>query len=408
VKKHLAATGIAFFFGCSSGSGGLVPVPVATPFPPGPNVIDLSVDSGPAGQDYTNGLFASVRICQSGTTECQTIDHMLVDTGSVGVRVLESLLTLELPDVVDAGGQVLAECRPFVDGSMWGPLKTADVVLGGETAAGVAIQLVGESRYALPRDCTGLAVVDLDTLGTNGILGIGVQVSDCGTACTQPVRSRANPGYYFACPDTAGCSLAAVPTSQQVSNPVAALPVDNNGTIIRLPRVGERGAPSASGQMVLGVGTQENNGLAEATLVSLDDYGNSLTRFPVGSLASYRSIVDSGSNAVFFLDTATTGLSMCTGGLSSFYCPVSTENLSATMPAATGTDIGIEFSVANLAKLPSSAYALDNLAGPMPGYPTDPTIPDFDWGLPFFFGRTVYTAIEGKATPAGAGPYLAF
>jgi hypothetical protein len=32
----------------------------------------------------------------------------------------------------------------------------------------------------------------------------------------------------------------------------------------------------------------------------------------------------------------------------------------------------------------------------------------FDWGLPFFFGRNVYTAINGKSTPAGQGPFWAF
>jgi hypothetical protein len=32
----------------------------------------------------------------------------------------------------------------------------------------------------------------------------------------------------------------------------------------------------------------------------------------------------------------------------------------------------------------------------------------FDWGLPFYYGRTVFTAIEGQNTSAGAGPYFAF
>ena len=32
----------------------------------------------------------------------------------------------------------------------------------------------------------------------------------------------------------------------------------------------------------------------------------------------------------------------------------------------------------------------------------------FDWGLPFFFGRNVFTAIEDQVTPAGKGPFVAF
>jgi hypothetical protein len=32
----------------------------------------------------------------------------------------------------------------------------------------------------------------------------------------------------------------------------------------------------------------------------------------------------------------------------------------------------------------------------------------FDWGLPFHFGRNVFTAIEDRATPGGTGPFVAF
>jgi hypothetical protein len=32
----------------------------------------------------------------------------------------------------------------------------------------------------------------------------------------------------------------------------------------------------------------------------------------------------------------------------------------------------------------------------------------FDWGLPFFYGRSVYNAIQGYSTSAGPGPYVAF
>jgi hypothetical protein len=32
----------------------------------------------------------------------------------------------------------------------------------------------------------------------------------------------------------------------------------------------------------------------------------------------------------------------------------------------------------------------------------------FDWGLPFFFGRSVYVAFAGAVTPKGLGPYWAW
>jgi hypothetical protein len=32
----------------------------------------------------------------------------------------------------------------------------------------------------------------------------------------------------------------------------------------------------------------------------------------------------------------------------------------------------------------------------------------FDWGLPFFYGRNVYAAVEQQSTPGGSGPYIAY
>jgi hypothetical protein len=47
----------------------------------------------------------------------------------------------------------------------------------------------------------------------------------------------------------------------------------------------------------------------------------------------------------------------------------------------------------------------DDIGGPG----VDPTLgPIFDFGLPFFFGKTVYTGIEGQTTPGGTGPYFAY
>ena len=377
----------------------------------GPNVVDIVVDPGPLGLDrpYTNGLFATATICEPGTSNCQTIDHLLVDTGSVGVRVLESLITLALPDVQSASGQTLAGCAPFVDGTAWGPLKRADVQLGGEQAAGLTIHLIGEARYLMPSDCTGTAITDFQTLAANGILGVGIYREDCGLACTLPAQPLSeNPRVYYACAGTtSGCNVTSVPLAEQVPNPVAAFPVDNNGLIIRLPGIASAGAPSVAGQLVFGLGTQDNNGLGSAAVVSLDVHGFSETAFPVGG-PGYASIIDSGSNGLFFLDPGTTKLPLCSAaGLKDFYCPTSTTSLSATLAGPVG-DAAVAFSVANASRLAASAFAFDNLAGPMPRFPLDPSLPGFDWGLPFFFGRAVCTAIEAQPTPVGMGPYLAF
>src|ERR1019366_459960 len=121
----------------------------------GDNVIDVIVDSGPQNVGYVNGLFATITVCQPGTRTCQTVDHVLVDTGSVGVRLLEAQLALNLPVSKNATGQSIAECTPFVDGTAWGPVRMADVQVGEERSANLPIQLIGELLYAMPADCTG-------------------------------------------------------------------------------------------------------------------------------------------------------------------------------------------------------------------------------------------------------------
>ena len=86
----------------------------------GANVVAVVVDQGAQNVGYTNGLFAAVTVCVPDTSSCQTIDHLLVDTGSVGLRILESELTLDLPAAKNASGSALAECSPFIDGTAWG------------------------------------------------------------------------------------------------------------------------------------------------------------------------------------------------------------------------------------------------------------------------------------------------
>jgi hypothetical protein len=76
-------------------------------------------------------------------------------------------------------------------------------------------------------------------------------------------------------------------------------------------------------------------------------------------------------------------------------------SLTAQNVGQNGTSGTVPFSIANAEQLFSTGNAAFNdLGGPNPGA--------FDWGMPFFFGRKVFVAIEGQPTPAGAGPYWAY
>ncbi len=105
--------------------------PGATPIQ---NFQPIVVNAGPAN-NYFNGAFTTVTICVPGQTTCQTIDGVLVDTGSSGLRLLASTVTLALPQQTDGTGSPIAECAQFLDGFTWGPVETADVRLGGAAAS---------------------------------------------------------------------------------------------------------------------------------------------------------------------------------------------------------------------------------------------------------------------------------
>jgi hypothetical protein len=63
----------------------------------------------------------------------------------------------------------------------------------------------------------------------------------------------------------------------------------------------------------------------------------------------------------------------------------------------------VTFSVSDAETFSATATALPGLAGSYPG-----TTDGFDFGLPFFYGRSVYNGIENHTTKVATGPYVAF
>lgn len=371
------------------------------------NQVAITVNTGPAlsaGTLAVNSAFTSVTICVPGSaSQCQTIGGVLVDTGSAGLRVLSSAVTLSLPQQKDSGGNPIGECALFVSSETWGPVATADITIGGEKASSQSIQVIGGGSGSVatpPTSCSnqGPVVDTLGSLGANGILGVGNFIQDCGPACAPATTS--NPGFYYTC--SSSCTVTTLALTSQVSNPVVAFAQDNNGVIVQLPSATGSQA-SLAGSLIFGIGTQSNNGLGGATVYTLNpNDGNFNTSFS-GVTYTDAAFLDTGSNGIYFLDSTTTGLPLCTGNINFWYCPVSTQNFMATIQAyPAGATTNINFSVGNGQALTSNQNdgVEPGLAGPNSGA--------FDWGLPFFYGRNVYVAIEGKSTPGGTGPYVAY
>jgi hypothetical protein len=398
----------------------------------GSNVMAISVNGGPAANlpgdgIYPNGAFASATICAPGsTTNCVTVDGLLVDTGSTGLRVLQSALSsLNLPTVNASNGSAAYDCVSFVDDSfLWGPVQQADVTLGGDTASNLPIQVISTSTD-VPASCSNGSTLNentLDTLGANGILGVGSERTDCfyedASVCSPSfgLSSPPSPAYYTCSGST--CSPAFIATADQVANPVVLFPTDNNGVIVELPAV-SGSAATVSGSLVFGIGTESNNQLpSSATVFTLtcDDFTTTFDGQTYGitnptSCAGPGSFIDSGSNGLYFPNAAnipTCPSNSAAGDLSEFYCPASTENLSATQLGGSGSSKSVSFSVQNAESLFTSSStdsdaALSGLAG------LNPSGFGFDWGLPFFYGINLYNSIDGQTMPSGtpAAPWWA-
>jgi len=362
------------------------------------NVLAVTVNgslcSSSTSSTYPNKPCVSVTVCTPGTSTCRTVNDILLDTGSYGLRIFSTALTGVSPtQITNASGGSLAECVQFGDGSeLWGPVMTADVILGGEAAVQMPIQVVNAGFGTLPTTCSSPDDTPVKA-GFNGILGVGLFAQDCGTGC----RDIANNGMYYSVSGTTTTATTA-PLASQVINPVAALSVDNNGVIVQLPTVATSGASSAVGSLILGIGTQTNNVPSSATTYPSDQSAEFLTTY---NGTSYTSFLDTGSNGLFFPSTSL--LSACTvSGYSSWFCPSTTQSLTAVNAGYTGSPFGtISFTIGNAVTMFSSANAVfPALGGPMSG--------GFDWGLPFFLGRNVYVGIEGTTSTLGTGPYWAY
>lgn len=474
------------------------------------NVAPLVVDSGPTVNcgsgsfpnstpcNDANQPFTTIVVCPpNSTTNCVTIDHVFLDTGSSGLRIPYSylnqrsaaLVSALTPVTVSGSSGTLAECYQYAGLTFnWGSVRQADVYMGGsnnqgELAQAIPIHLLADpalpSGTNIPTDCSGSSssgqsVTDSEmdtvaTLGANAMLGVSPFLYDCDFAglsgsnnpCTSFKTMPTGSVIYYTCTGTTssscGNSTLSVPIAKQVINPVGKFAADNNGTIVELPQVAVGGSGTVSGSLVFGIGTQANNTLANgATMLALDtninnpDWSGFYTQFygttypnaaddtaignaTGGLYVSVGSIIDSGSSLTFFLDRPTLARSSATSSIvdcpsvtfEGLYCTTSGSGtylyqaLTATNVDAGGNSRGVNFNVSNAMSLPQTNVAYSDVAGPNTvGPPLEPSLTStdeafdgyFDWGLPFFFGRNVYTAIQGVTPPSGvsAGPWWAY
>ena len=382
----------------------------ATPPPSVVNTMTVTVDSGPAAAPGAiNHAYVTVRVCAPGsTTQCADVDHVLLDTGSWGLRLVRSVLaanTVALSGETDTHGNTVEECETFGGGQTWGPVALADVTLAGEVASKLPVQIMDDTNAGAPPPATcganGTLLNTVAGFGANGVLGVGVFAQDCGAAC---VNAATPLPVYYGCTAAGACTAENLALVDQVTNPVAAFAVDNNGLIVSIPNlVNANGDASVQGQLTFGLGTQADNALPATGLTVLGaNASGDFTATYNGGSTLLPALIDSGTDAYVFNDPTIVVCS--TGSFVGDYCPaVAPLNLFA-VNSGVGTNNAtnkVDFAVQDPNTFVAGAAAFEGLAGG--GGATN-----FVWGMPFFYGRTIYIGIDQKVSGAYTGPYYAY
>ena len=387
--------------------------------PPTPTVNTLAVvvDAGPPGVSAINRPFVTVKVCESGSATCASIDHVLLDTGSWGLRLVRSVLTaggVTLAPTTDAQGHTIQECAGFSGGQTWGPVALADVTLAGEVANKLPVQVLDDTNTSAPPPATSVCVTSgsvhnaVPELGANGILGVGVFAQDCGPACVSPATPLET---YYGCTATAAgvCTAENVALASQVTNPVTLFAADNNGVIVDLPNLqNPNGDATVMGQIIFGLATQTDNALPATGLTVLGaDATGDFTATYNGGTNVLRALIDSGTDDYNFADTS---VATCTAtppnsaAWVGYYCPVVAPHsvFAVNMGAGTNTATNtVQFAIADPNSFVATGTAFTSLGGGQGSA-------RFTWGMPFFYGRKIYIGIEKTTSGTLKGPYYAY
>ena len=244
--------------------------------------------------------------------------------------------------------------------------------------------------YPGAANCSSNPMATPSDLGFNGILGVSPFTQTSG---------------YYSCNSTS-CTLINSPTIT-TQNPIRYLSHGyESGVTFKLPALGNNGATEAVGYAIFGVGSNSDN--TPPTNDNVNYYqiatGTQQYMHMSSTLQSVSAIkygfLDTGSNGIYFNDSS---INFDSYG---FYTPNSTINFIANntnYPA--GSPISTSFNMANFDNLINNTNnsAFNNIGGLFGDNNSY-----LDYGLPFFFGKTVYICFTGMTCNGTPGPYWAF
>lgn len=411
-----SALAIAMSVAAQDQQGTTAPVP-----PAHPNVLPVVVDLFPAGGNHANLPTVSVTLCvPDHPDQCQTIDHILVDTGATGLRILRDALKPELQNsfpaetvtTVNDSQSVtyrVAECLRYIRSSAWGSVTKADVWLGskpgdvlapGQTALHrvMPIHLIGAKDVpeAAAEDCRDQSVDNtIAEFGSNGTIGVSPALMD-------------NEVHYYLCTAEGICqrdgtkhnaankAVVEIDHAHRVPNPVYMMPADNNGIIFQLDAIADHFATSASGQLILGINTEPNNQLDTSLQILRSSTRGNLTSVT----AQKKPIQDAATSTSYQAAIFTNYVALDTGASTVSLGPVPGYNDWSKFDMG---DLNLTFKAEFLkSSVTSKTYAQPflNTLKYKDKAARDAAVTMVTWhneglvGLSFFYGKTVYLAFE--------------
>lgn len=388
------------------GNGGVAVAPATATTNPGvylsvsnpTNQIPLTVEQVPTINTF-NIPYVTVTVCHPTNGQCLAIDHVVVDTGSYGLRLLSDfpgISALGLPSVTTTTSQPVSECAQFLEGTLWGGVYQAKVKLAQEVTNTIPIQLISDpgnpNVVQAPTSCTSSAnnIGTQSGIGGNGLLGVGMFPYDLS-----PYYSCTGSG------STALCTTIASPTNAiEIANPVAAFTShDNNGVILQMPSIGPHGAVSATGILTFGIDSQADNQLTALGLtpVATDPTTGNFSATLTGQTTYPASFFDSGSN---FNYIPLSGIA--TDNLGNYVPP------SLITESGTAGNVPLSFDILDIsADLNAGNEAFNDNGNNGGGITTPGGAASADFGLPYYFGHSIAHVMAGQTVTEGTGPFYA-
>lgn len=358
------------------------------------NVAPLYVDGLPCvPADYPdwNQPYTNVKICAPGsTTNCQVFDHIIVDSGSDGLRLVASTVKsglLSAMPSVTSSGRPIAECEQYVSSFTYGPLKAADVYIAGKLVKRFPIQMIGAKGFAVPATCSSGGGTETDTEAAfdgKGLVGVAFDLNDTGI--------------YYSC-GTSGSGCWIDNSYPGIPNLTSKFSSDNNGVVISLPSIALSGSASpVMGSLVFGVGTETNNTPPAGTIALSNNLSEGVFNIKVGT-AKAQAYIDSGTN-----DLVIAGPWAKCGSGDGYFCA---NNVAISMGlygiGKTAPQYSIGFTIGNADNLLNNGDVAYKDVAEVASSGSSLT-GTYALGLATFFGRTEYFVFNGKTSKLGTGP----